>query len=75
MMQLQLEPNPKRQDAAVRRLSSALRLEAYFRSLVTEHCAEEVRSQWAAARMLLTRELDDFAPAKPHPAARRHTAG
>ena len=72
---MRLLPNPKRQDADVRRLSNALRLEAYFRSLVTESCAVEVHSQWAAARKLLTRELDVFAAAKPCPAARLHTAG
>jgi hypothetical protein len=72
-MDLLLLPHSKSQEVAGRRLSTALRLESYFRSLVCENCAEEVHSQWNAARKLLTQELEGYAALKPRRVAR--TAG
>ena len=75
-MQLMVISRSKRYEDAGRRLSNALRIEAYFRSLFHENHADEVYSQWKAARTLVRRAREDCQALYQRPAvAQLHTAG
>jgi hypothetical protein len=75
-MQLMVISRSKRYEDIGRRLSNALRIEAYFRSLFDKNHVEEVYSQWNAARSLLRRARRDYQAIHQRPAAAQfHTAG
>jgi hypothetical protein len=59
-MRLLRVPHAGLQGAVSRRLSNALRIEAYFYHLLSENQGDEVFRQWSASRRLLTRSLLDY---------------
>ena len=70
-MKLLVVSQSRKRQAVERRLSNALRIEAYFRCLCSENHGDEVLHQWKASRQLVTRALEEYSALRRHPDARR----
>ena len=75
-MQLLVVSQSNSRAAAGRQLSHALRLEAYFRRLLSENHSDEVFCQWSAACRLVESAREEYVVlTPPRDAARNGTTG